>query len=547
MFAFFSKDPVVFIASNFVVIEQIVPSSTNKSVSEKLHPECQPDDPDSGYKSYKRQVTQNSQTFLLHLGPKRSAAMRNFRAVVRVGESLNGQLVTPHRHVFKYCSRQKYARDYRPSLRRPLIQRPGQRNLATTSSLDGELNAQQEEKSPIRFITGSTRLEFNQEPNTIKIGTFLFDTTLLRDACSCSECVDPSTTQKNFRTTDIASEDWKVQRVEVGPTNTTIRWKKKRASEQHISTFANDELSHLRRDHSTIPIKEMSWDASDIDNRLGFFDYKDYMTLEATLHQALRSLAHEGLIILSGIPESEKSVEEIAGRIGSIRDTFYGRTWNVKSVPEAKNVAYTSKYLGLHMDLLYMANPPGFQLLHCLKNTASGGDSIFSDCKQAVKLLSKEHYKLLCSNSIAYHYKNAGEHYHYSHPVIESVNPNYHQKGSAVRHFNYSPPFQAPYARRTQERTPSGNSEFLNALSEFSSLVEDPQNLFSYKLKEGECVVFNNRRILHGRQAFDAEGGERWLKGTYVDTDVVASRLRVLNAKFPVAIRRLKGERVEDE
>lgn len=483
--------------------------------------------------------------------------MRNSRAVIRAVGSLNGEFVTPRRLTFEYCSRQKHgttARGYMPSLKK----QSGQRNIATTSRLDSKLNALQEEKCPIRFITGSNPVEFKQEPNTIKIGAVLFDTTLLRDACSCPECVDPSTTQKNFRTTDVASQDWKVQRVEVGPTHTTIRWKKKQTSEQyinkqeelHLSTFENDlldpasELFHLKRDHSTLPSKELRWDASNIGDRLEFFGYKHYMTSEGTLHQALRKLAHEGFIIVKDVPESEKSVEEIAGRIGSIRDTFYGRTWDVKSVPEAKNVAYTSKYLGLHMDLLYMANPPGFQLLHCLKNTAKGGDSIFSDCKQAANQLTREQYKLLCLTPVAYHYKNAGEHYHYSHPVIESVNPAYFRRGAPVRHFNYSPPFQAPYALRASESTPSG---FINALSKFSLLVEDPKNLFSYKLKEGECVIFNNRRILHGRQGFDAEGGERWLKGTYVDTDVVASRLRVLNAKFPAETRRPEGEKGEDE
>lgn len=42
---------------------------------------------------------------------------------------------------------------------------------------------------------------------------------------------------------------------------------------------------------------------------------------------------------------------------------------------------------------------------------------------------------------------------------------------------------------------------------------------FEETLKEGECVVFNNRRVLHARRAFDTESGERWLKGTYVDWD----------------------------
>jgi len=51
-------------------------------------------------------------------------------------------------------------------------------------------------------------------------------------------------------------------------------------------------------------------------------------------------------------------------------------------------------------------------------------------------------------------------------------------------------------------------------------------------MQEGDCVIFNNRRVLHGRREFDAKEGERWLKGTYVDTDVFMSRWRVLHEKY---------------
>ena len=45
-------------------------------------------------------------------------------------------------------------------------------------------------------------------------------------------------------------------------------------------------------------------------------------------------------------------------------------------------------------------------------------------------------------------------------------------------------------------------------------------------------MIFDNRRVLHARRAFDATKGERWLKGAYVDDDVFFSRLRVLGERF---------------
>ncbi len=56
--------------------------------------------------------------------------------------------------------------------------------------------------------------------------------------------------------------------------------------------------------------------------------------------------------------------------------------------------------------------------------------------------------------------------------------------------------------------------------------------MYEYRLNEGECVIFDNRRVLHARKAFDATKGERWLKGAYIDDDVFSSKLRVLEEKF---------------
>ena len=52
--------------------------------------------------------------------------------------------------------------------------------------------------------------------------------------------------------------------------------------------------------------------------------------------------------------------------------------------------------------------------------------------------------------------------------------------------------------------------------------------LISLRLAVGEMVVFDDRRILHGRDAFNPETGFRHLHGCYVDRGEFESRLRVL-------------------
>ena len=41
-------------------------------------------------------------------------------------------------------------------------------------------------------------------------------------------------------------------------------------------------------------------------------------------------------------------------------------------------------------------------------------------------------------------------------------------------------------------------------------------------------IVFDNRRVLHARNAFDLKAGRRHLQGCYIDRDELLSRIRVL-------------------
>ena len=52
---------------------------------------------------------------------------------------------------------------------------------------------------------------------------------------------------------------------------------------------------------------------------------------------------------------------------------------------------------------------------------------------------------------------------------------------------------------------------------------------FVYYHVIGECVVFDNLRVLHGRKGFElTEKGERTIQGGYVDWDEVRSKINVL-------------------
>jgi gamma-butyrobetaine dioxygenase len=361
----------------------------------------------------------------------------------------------------------------------------------------------------------------------------------LRDACNCELCVDPSSKQKRFQTSDIPLEiDYASK--EVGPDGTlNVTWANdiQGFGNNHVSTYTKDFLSlyenYSETTESVLSDKRIFWDKAIITKSVKFIDFSHYMSQDSILLDVLNQLREYGLVFLRNVPESEKAIEDIAGRIGPLKNTFYGRTWDVKSVPAAKNVAYTHQYLGLHMDLLYTDGPPTLQLLHCLKNTCEGGTSLFCDSYRAANQLKEENIKAfdqLCNQKTNFVYNNAGEHYFSQRHVIHATG-----KDRRLRSINWSPPFQGPFIITGGILDSKGASHFRSyagALKEFAARIEAPENIYEYRLQEGECVIFNNRRVLHARRAFDISSGERWLKGAYLDGDVWRSRHRVLERIF---------------
>lgn len=53
-------------------------------------------------------------------------------------------------------------------------------------------------------------------------------------------------------------------------------------------------------------------------------------------------------------------------------------------------------------------------------------------------------------------------------------------------------------------------------------------DVLKYQMSPGDVICFNNKRLLHGRAAFDATTTSRWLEGCYMDFDELKSKYRVV-------------------
>ncbi|KAK7900786.1 hypothetical protein LTR67_003070 [Exophiala xenobiotica] len=374
---------------------------------------------------------------------------------------------------------------------------------------------------------------------------------LVRDACQCPSCIDASDKQRNFSYSDIPSQiSYKDVQYAEFSADVQVHWENDVPSSppDHKTIISKEAISNLgkqfRNRHWDLYKRPQTlWNRDTYQKETARVDFNDYMNHTASLAEALHLLWRDGLVFIDGVPESEDSVSQIVNRIGPLQQTFYGPTWDVRSVPNAKNVAYTSKHLGFHMDLLYMRDPPGFQFLHCVHNSAQGGESRFADTfnilDQHFAYRGRKHFPTLCSQLVRYEYDNDGFFYSDAKPTIQTTDSlgvpprNVTNAKSAeladgkVAHVFWSPPFvgHIPSSSPHQELM-----RFVNASKAISDIMEQPENVVEEKMDSGTCVIFDNLRVVHARNAFDMNSGKRWLRGAYLNRqDFVSKAVSVMN------------------
>jgi gamma-butyrobetaine dioxygenase len=219
---------------------------------------------------------------------------------------------------------------------------------------------------------------------------------------------------------------------------------------------------------------------------------------------------------------------QVAALFGFTRETNFGELFEVRSVPAANDLAYTSLALDPHTDNPYRSPVPGVQLLHCLANETSGGLSTLVDGFAAAAALRKRDeaaFKLLASTPVRFRFRDPTTELVASAPLIEL---DVAGRAQAVR---FSPRLDfVPLA------PPQVLSAYYRARRAFDHLLRSPEFELRFLLKAGDLLIMDNQRLLHGRTGFDPAEGLRHLQGCYIDIDGPRSLYRVLR-------RRLNGGR----
>lgn len=282
-----------------------------------------------------------------------------------------------------------------------------------------------------------------------------------------------------------------------------------------------------------------SWTAAEMSEPPTFDG--DRVLADSSVFEAwLASLSIHGVGRLRDAPADDDFLVELAARIGPVRGSNFGGIFTVESVVAPDSTANTGLALGQHTDLPTRETPPGFQFLHCVENTVSGGFSRLADGLAVVAELEANHpeaYRSLTTDEWVFANRAPDGDHRWIGPIIDFGGP---RSPLTIRAF---------YPVRLAPHMPiAAQPGAYEAMRVFSTLAHDPRFMITSAFRPGDLIGFDNRRVLHGRDAFDPGAGSRRLRGCYIDHDDLYSRLRVLrrpNAELPDHL--LSHDHVESE
>jgi gamma-butyrobetaine dioxygenase len=329
-----------------------------------------------------------------------------------------------------------------------------------------------------------------------------FDAVWLRDNCPCVECRHPS--GQRLLDSVAIPDDLELADVERVDGSFVVRF-----TDGHVSRFPVDWL----RAQEQVPTRRLELWGAELANALPVERFDDVGAGGEPLRRWLSALDRLGFAVLLGGPTEPGTVTRVAELFGYVRETNYGRLFDVRSVVEPANLAYTGLGLGAHSDNPYREPTPTLQLLHCLSSSAGGGENTLVDAFRVAADLDPDAFDLLARHPLRFRYRDDATELEAERPVLAL---DVRGELQAV-HFNTRSAAPAPTLPR----------EWYDAYRAFGRALASARYQIRFKLEPGDLFAVDNLRVLHGRTAY-SEAGERHLQGCYADRDGLRSTLAVL-------------------
>lgn len=336
----------------------------------------------------------------------------------------------------------------------------------------------------------------------------------LRDNCSTS--FDPATRERVFDIFHLPDPP-RPRSARIDGGRLEIVWE----GENHVSSYdlgwLSDALSGPRRDPADLPRQSWYGDHFPAIYRVPF----DRLASDkAAVAAWLKAIIVEGIAFVTEMPDTDAALTQLVGHIGLVRPTFFGDYFDVRTHIEPSNLAYTAKALELHTDTPAEELAPGIQFLHCRANSVEGGDNLFLDgvaVAEDFRNEAPEDFRILCETQVPFYCEHDTYDMRSRQRVIELDDKGAVSGVTISQHM--ADVFDLP--QRDLDA-------FYPAFIRFGRMLADEKYLMRFNIRAGECIVFDNHRVVHGRDAYSATSGDRYLRGCYADRSELRSAYRIL-------------------
>ncbi|GAB5433177.1 MAG: gamma-butyrobetaine dioxygenase [Epibacterium sp.] len=250
------------------------------------------------------------------------------------------------------------------------------------------------------------------------------------------------------------------------------------------------------------------------------FSQPDLVSDDATRAKWIEAMLVHGFTIVTDMPDSDAALTQTAELMGFVRPTFFGTYFDVKTHINPTNTAYTAGALELHTDTPAEEFAPGIQFLHCRINTVDGGESLYADGVAVANDFRKrdpEGFRLLSEVPIPFYCEHDTYDARSRQYVIE-LDQHGEVEGLTISQH------MADIFDLDQKLL----DDYYPAFCRFGRMLQEEKYMMRFLMKGGECMVFDNHRIVHGRAAYTASSGDRYLRGCYVDRSEMRSTYRAL-------------------
>jgi gamma-butyrobetaine dioxygenase len=215
-------------------------------------------------------------------------------------------------------------------------------------------------------------------------------------------------------------------------------------------------------------------------------------------------------------PVESGALFKVVDLFGFVRETNYGRHFEVRTEVNPTNLAFTGLGLQAHTDNPYRDPVPSIQVLYCLESSAAGGENMVVDgfaCAHRLQLENPEYFNVLARHCAQFEY--AGEDgvcLTSRRPMIELA-PDGELIGVRFNNRSLSAATDIPFDQMDL---------WYAAYRRLGEIIDDPEMEVTFRLEPGEAFVVDNTRVLHARKAYSGTG-TRWLQGCYADKDGLRS------------------------